>query len=163
MMIPFDDVLTRHSRPVRCRELIVAFGCYLGIALAFFGPVLDRLSDQIITSPTDHRPWDHLQVLWNAWWIRRSLFAGVNPYFCDMLFVPYGTPLVMHTLTPVQTSAIAMLSFILPTALAYNVVVITGFLVAGLGAYTLCRLVTRHHIASLVGGLAFMLSPFLVS
>src|SRR5262245_1093003 len=80
-----------------------------------------------------------------------------------MLFVPYGTPLVVHFLTPVQTSAIAMLSSILPTALAYNVVVIMGFPVAGLGAYALCRLVTRHHMASLVGGLAFMLSPFLVS
>jgi len=102
-------------------------------------------------------------VLWNAWWIRRSLFAGVNPYFCDMLFVPHGTPLVLHFLTPVQTSAIAMLSSILPTALSYNVVVIAGFPVAGIGAYALCRLVTRHHVASLVGGLAFMLSPFLVS
>ena len=156
-------MLTRHPRRVRCSEPLVAFVSYLGIALAFFGPVLGRLSDQLITSPTDHRPWDHLQVLWNAWWIRRSLFAGVNPYFCDMLFVPDGTPLVMHFLTPLQTSVIAMLSFILPTALAYNVVVITGFPVAGLGAYALCRVVTRHHMASLVGGLAFMLSPFLVS
>jgi hypothetical protein len=163
MMSQFGDMLTRHPRPVRCHEPFVAFGFYLGIALAFFGPVLSRLSDQLITSPTDHRPWDHLQVLWNAWWIRRSLFAGVNPYFCDMLFFPNGTPLVMHFLTPVQASAIALLSSILPTALSYNVVVITGFPVAGLGAYALCRLVTRHHVASLVGGLAFMLSPFLVS
>src|SRR5262245_24369670 len=159
MMRPFGDLLTGHQQSVRCRELLVAFGSYVGIALAFFWPVLSRLSNQIITSPTDHRPWDHLQVLWNAWWIRRSLFAGVNPYFCDMLFVPHGTPLVLHFLTPVQTSAIAMLSSILPTALSYNVVVIMGFPVAGLGAYALCRLVTRHHAASLVGGLAFMLSP----
>jgi len=162
-MSQFGDVLTSHPRPVRWHEPLVAFLSYLSIALAFFGPVLSRLSDQLITSPTEHRPWDALQVLWNAWWVRRSLFAGVNPYFCDMLFVPYGTPLVLHTLTPAQTSAIALLSSILPTALSYNVVVITGFPVAGLGAYALCRLVTRHHVASLVGGLAFMLSPFLVS
>src|SRR5262245_42389845 len=150
-------------RPLRWHEPLVAFGSYMGIALGFFMPVLGRLGHQIITSPTDLRPWDHFQVLWNAWWIRRSLFAGVNPYFCDMLFVPYGTPLVMHFLTPVQTSAIAMLSSVLPTALSYDIVVIAGFPVAGIGAYALCRVVTRHHVASLVGGLAFMLSPFLVS
>ncbi len=148
---------------LRWHQPIVALGAYLGITLAFLAPVLGRLGSGLITAPTAIQPMDHLQVLWNAWWIERSLFAGANPYFTDMLFVPYGTPLVFHFLTPIQTSAIVLLSSVFSTELSYNLVIIAGFPVAGLGAYALCRVVTRHHWASVVGGVAFMLSPFIVS
>jgi hypothetical protein len=149
---------TEASVCVRWHEPIIAFGVYLGIALAFFSPVWNQLADAMIGEV-----WDSLQVLWNAWWIQRTLFQGVNPYFSDLIFAPYGTPLVLHFLTPIQSSLIAIVNQFVRIEIAYNVVVLMAFPLAGIGAYTLGRYITQDHVASLVGGLVFMLSPFIVS
>ena len=80
-----------------------------------------------------------------------------------MLFFPYGTPLVLHFLTPIQSSIIALLRHYVRVELSYNIVTMLALPIASIGTYILCRHITRDHVASLVGGLVFMLSPFIVS
>jgi hypothetical protein len=148
--------------PVTARDTFVAAVCYAAVTLAFWSPILATIGDEVITTPGDE-PWDHMQVFWNAWWIGRSLFHGANPYFCDVVFVPYGAPLVFHALAPIQASAMNGLSTVVSSVLAYNVLAFGAFVLAGVGAYALARQITRHHVGSVVGGLAFMLCPYVVN
>jgi len=131
---------------------------YAAVILAYFLPVMHRLASDYIGDGGDN--W---QFAWNAWWTGTSLCAGRNPFYCDMQFAPTGVPLVLHTLAPIPSLAVYLLSLALPTALAYNLVVITLYPLAGLTAFALARRCTGHTLAAFVGGLAFMLCPFLVS
>jgi hypothetical protein len=106
---------------------------------------------------------DAYVFMWNAWWLRQSLFEMHNPYFCDLIFAPFGSPLVWHSLIPLPSAAIALLSSVVPIHVAYNLVVMAAFPLAGTAAFALCRALTRDGWASLVGGLVFMLCPFMAS
>lgn len=144
--------------PLRWREPLAAGLLYAAITLLSYGGSLAELGERLIGDGGDG-----LQYLWDAWWIERSLLAGRNPYFTDMVFAPDGSPLVWHSLVPLTASAIALLGKVFGLLLAHNLVVMAAFPLAGLGGFLLCRYVTRDTAGSLVGGLAFMLCPFLTS
>jgi hypothetical protein len=135
-----------------------AFFFYWVVTLGFYWPRLRELDEHIIGDGGDG-----LAFLWNIWWLKQSLLQGHNPYFTDMAFAPDGTPLIWHSLAVLPMSVIGLLDRWLPLVIAHNLVVMTAFPLAGLGAYLLCRHVTRDSVASFVGGLVFMLSPFLAS
>jgi hypothetical protein len=65
----------------------------------------------------------------------RSLFHGQNPWFTDQVYAPYGSPLVWHSLAPLQSSSVALLDLVMPTLVAYNVVVMLAFPLAGACAF----------------------------
>ncbi len=135
-----------------------AAGFYLLIALCFFRPVWGSLSTRFIGDGGDN-----YQFIWNAWWVGESLLKGKNPWFCTAQFAPQGVPLVLHTLAPIPSAIIAGLSRGMAPALAYNVVLIGLYPLAGLCAFALARRLTRSTPGALVGGLAFMICPFMAS
>ena len=130
---------------------------YALVAGAFFAPECGRLVHQQLGGG------DNLESLWNAWWLSRSLLRLENPWFTDLLFAPYGTTLVWHSLAILPSTAIALLGHLLPLPLAYNAVVIAALPLAGTASFVLCRHLTGDAPASFAGGTVFMLSPFLVS
>ena len=138
---------------------VSVFGLYLVVAaLLILPPIADRFSTALIGIPGDP-----LEFVWNAWWIDRSLFSFANPYFTDQLFAPYGSPLVWHSVVPLQSSLNAGLTKLVGPVAAYQLTVLMAFPLAGAGSWALCRFITRDNLASAVGGLVFMLSPFIAS
>ena len=146
----------------RVREFAAVAAGLAGILLIFVWPVVPRLSDGIITHPGGE-PGDHLQVIWDMWWMTRAVAEVANPWFTSMLFAPEGTPLVLHSIVPIQTAFLGAASQWLSVELAYNFGVLACIWLAGLAAYVLCRYVTGTPSASFAGAVAFMLSPFIVS
>jgi len=135
---------------------------YSAVAAAVLWSALWRSERAIIsTLPADIS--DALQFFWNGWWIRQSLGKGANPYYCDVVFAPKGAPLVFHCLDPLQSGLMATLGAVVSPWTAYNLVVGIGLVVAGVGAYVLAMRVTDNERGSLVAGLAFLLSPFVMS
>jgi hypothetical protein len=130
---------------------------YALVAGAFFAPVCGRLVHEQLGGG------DSLESLWNAWWLSRSLLHLENPWFTDLLFAPYGTTLVWHSLAVLPSGAIALLARVLPLPLAYNAVVVAALPLAGTASFVLCRQLTGDFWASFAGGTVFMLSPFVVS
>ena len=140
-------------------SLVFVFGLYFFLAAILIVPqVGDRFSTELIGVPGDP-----LEFFWNAWWIDQSLFSLSNPYFTDRLFAPYGSPLVWHSVVPLQSTLNAGLTKLFGPIPAYQLTVLLAFPLAGTGSWALCRFITRDNIASLVGGLVFMLSPFIAS
>jgi hypothetical protein len=133
---------------------LVAFGAYVGVTAAFLAPVLSRLGGTVMGRA------DAMQFLWGAWWMDQTLLEGRNPFFTDALFAPIGSPLVFHSYAPLQSASVAVLAGVLPVEVAWNLVMAFALPLAGLSAWALCRDVGGDAVASWVGGLAFMLSPF---
>src|SRR5262245_21835805 len=75
---------TTSSRPTR--ELLVALAIYVVVAASFVAisrvPIIDTYVGQ---------GEDRLEVLWNAWWMKRAILELRNPFFTDQLFHPFGT------------------------------------------------------------------------
>ncbi len=135
---------------------VAALAAYVGVASAFFAPVASKLETSVLGRG------DSLQFLWSAWWMEHTLFKGRNPFFTDLVFAPIGSPLVFHSFAPLQVVSVTVADWFLPLELAWNLVIMAGLPLAGMGAWLLCRHVTRDPVASWVGGLVFMLSPFIV-
>ena len=131
---------------------------YVVITLAYFQPVWTELRRKQIGDGGDAP-----EFLWNAWWMQQSLLQGGNPFFCEVIYAPYGVPLVWHSLVPLQSLGIALLNVWLPVQVAYNIMVLLALPLAAMCMYALARRVTSDHLAALVGGLVLMLCPYLVS
>jgi hypothetical protein len=141
-------------KPVRLA--VVMLGYTLATSV-FLVPYLHILRANLIGGD------DAMQVLWNAWWVERALRSGASVFYTDMVWVPVGSPLVFHTLEPVQSALIIMLKSAVGSATAYNIMLLLAFPIAGTGAYAVARAIGLARSASFVGGLAFAWCPFLTS
>jgi len=140
------------------RQLGAAILFYSAVTLAFHITVLGSLTSAVIGEI-----WDNQLFIWDSWWFRQSLFQGRSPFVTQMVLAPEGTPLILHSLKHTLSTTMALLDLFLPIELAYNLIVLAAFPLAGVGAYLLCRRFVGDHASSLAGGLFFMLCPFLVS
>lgn len=145
--------LERRTVPAWLAALIA----YVIVAAAFLAPLFSRFGSAVIGTN------DSMLFLWNVWWMEQSLFQWRNPFFTDLIFVPVGSPLISHSLAPLQSTLMALATRVMPIEAAWNLVAASALPLAGLSAWALCRQVSRDAIASWIGGLAFMLSPFLTS
>ncbi len=149
---------THRATPTGLREWCAVAALYTGVTLLFWWPILGRLRRQFIGDG-----YDTFQFVWNAWWMGRSVSSGSNPFYCDIQFAPEGVPLVLHTLAPLPSLLIAGLTGIAGEPLGFNLGLLVLCVGAGLGAFALTRYLTGDSWAAAVGGLVFMLSPFVTS
>src|SRR4051794_11250803 len=163
MPISVGSKIARVRVPMSSRRpipLILVAALYGVSAFALVWIALAGLPHSIISSAPAEKT-DALSFLWNGWWMQHAIATHTNPYFCKLIFAPEGAPLVFHSFDLLQSALMAAVGTISSPSTGYNVVVALGFLLAGLGAYTLSRHVTHNDSASFIGGLTFMLSPFI--
>lgn len=136
----------------------MAVACLTAAGLWLMLPLTSRLGTHV----PGVFPGDNLTFLWNTWWFRHAFAAHRTGFWCDRLFAPYGTSLVLHTHTALE----ALLGFLfLPTAspvVAHNAVLIGGIVANGLCTYALAFHYTRRSMPSLVAGVMFTWSTFVV-
>jgi hypothetical protein len=141
-----------------CGTLAAVFALYATITACFWAPAGSRFINQFIGDGGDN-----FVFVWNPWWVTRCLAQHRSPYFCELQYAPFGTPLVFHCLALVPTLVIAGLTKLVSLPLAYNLVAAGLSPVAGLCAYALAWHVTRDRVAAAVGGVVFMLCPYMES
>jgi hypothetical protein len=147
-------------RTSRRRDYAIALSIYLAVIAMFAAPAFPVLGGALVADTSAGS--DAYQFLWNIWWMGASLLHGQNPFFTQFVYAPSGTPLVFHALVPFVSTVAALLQPVLGLPLAFNVVALVALPLAGIGGYALAREVTEDHAASLAGGAAFMLCPYLV-
>lgn len=105
-------------------------------------------------------PGDNVTFVWNTWWFRRAFGAHSSGLWCDLLFAPDGTSLLLHTHTILQTAIGVLLCPAGSAVVAQNVVLIAGVVANGICTYFLAFHYTRRSTASLVAGVMFAWSAF---
>jgi len=93
---------------------------------------------------------------------KRAFAAHSSGLWCDLLFAPYGTSLLLHTHTFLQAVLGVLLCPTGSPATAHNVVLVAGIVANGLCTYALAFHYTRRSMPSLVAGVMFTWSTFVV-
>lgn len=129
---------------------------YLMIALIFTYPTVLHLGDAIGGEQ------DALENYWNLWWTYRAIFDWhQSPFQATIMFHPFGLPLYFHTYNPLNAFLSLPLQAIANTAVAYNLLNLFAFVMAGIGAYSLVFYLTKQRPASFVAGLIYAFSPYM--
>lgn len=149
------------TTPVRRKLLHWSFvaGFFFVLSIVQTWPLVLHLSDQaMLWAP------DGYQHMWNLWWFKHRVLSLENPFRTDMLFYPQGSDLYMHTLTPVNGLFTTPLQLVSGNVmLAWGVTSLAFFTASGVGAYALAYRISRDAWASLVAGLIFAFSPFVMT
>jgi hypothetical protein len=134
----------------------VAVTCLAAAALWLMLPLTTRLATHV----PGIFPGDNVAFLWNAWWFRRSFAAHSLGLWCDALFAPLGTSLVLHTHTILEIALGLLLFPRSPPAVAHNLTLIAGVAANGICTYALAFHYTRRSMPSLIAGVMFAWSAF---
>jgi len=106
-------------------------------------------------------PKDGMTFAWIFWWFEHAITELHQwPLWTDLLHHPYGIPLLAHHPMPVNSLPGVLLLQFLPLNQVYNVFLILAFVLSGWSAFLLCRAVSGHYGASLVGGYLFTFSAY---
>jgi len=104
---------------------------------------------------------DYYLGLWNLWWVARALTEpGLEVFWTDALFAPFGHGLEVQPLTLLQTVPAVPLTLLAGPVVAYNVLVLVSFWMAGWVTSLWVRKLGGDEVAGLVAGVVFGFSPF---
>jgi len=95
--------------------------------------------------------------VWNVYNFTDSVHRGVNPFFTDKIFYPFGTSLIFHVYAPLYGIVGLLVGNYM---LALNITSFASFVLSGLGAYLLCNHYVRHSLLSALAGFVFAFCPY---
>jgi hypothetical protein len=108
-------------------------------------------------------PSSDFQIMtWSLAWWPWALRHGIDPLHTRLLWPPAGFSTLWLTTIPGIALLAAPLTLTIGPLASYNLLMIAAAPLAAGAAYLLCRELTGRTLASLVGGLLFGLSPYLL-
>jgi hypothetical protein len=104
---------------------------------------------------------DGMQNFWNIWWIRYALFhLHTGIYQTSYIYYPSGTSLLGLTVSLTNTIPAAFLSLATGIALAYNLMLLAGFVLGGLFTTLLFRQFGSSNLGGFVAGCLYTFSQY---
>lgn len=105
---------------------------------------------------------DFFQNTWNLWWVDHAFEHGKEFYATDRLFSPNGTSLAFHTISFTNSIPGLLLQrgFGLSLGTTHSVLLLSAFLMSGLGFWALVRYLTHAPLASFAAGVFFTFNPY---
>lgn len=149
-------MIPSHSRWTR--DLIPLLS-YILCSLLFTYPLVLRLSTHVPGEATGDIP----VYIWNLWWVRESLLAGISPLSSDFIFAPQSVSLAFHPLVFVKAFLALPLLSLVSAWTAYNLLVLFTFSAAGYAMHLLARQLTGSAPAAWIAGLVYGFSPFMLA
>jgi len=96
-----------------------------------------------------------------AWW-PYALRNHLDPLFTNLLWAPQGTSLAWATPIPLPALVAAPVTKLLGPVAAYNFLCLAAPVAAAFSTYLLCRWITGKFWPSILGGLIFGFSPYML-
>ncbi len=128
-------VLTAKLRRVLPTKLGLVFLAYILLSLLLTWP--------LVTHFATHVPGDGIDdpaLAWNLWWVKHALVdQPQNPFACNWQFWPVGINLAFYTLTILNGMLSVPLQAVFGVIPAYNLLLLSSFVLSGVGGYLLCR------------------------
>jgi len=99
--------------------------------------------------------------VWNSWNFKTNLFASPhNPFIAPDLLYPFEPSLAYHDYTTARDIFVLILSPVLDTISAFNLVTLLMFTFSAYGAYLLTLRFVSNRFAAFLSGLIFSFCPF---
>ncbi|HEX9372605.1 MAG TPA: hypothetical protein VF897_16455, partial [Roseiflexaceae bacterium] len=146
-------------RPLLRRSLphLAALLTYALLAVIVTWPIAPTLNAGIVGEVGGV---DAYQDAWNLWWNAEALRHGRLPFFAPVLFYPQGVDLFWQTLGFSQGLVALPATLALGPLAAFNLTVLSSFVIGGYAMFLLARRVTQNTPAALVAGAVFACSPY---
>lgn len=138
---------------------LVAAAAFVGVALVWTFPLVWHLDTHLLGQGIG----DNLTSLWNFWWMRTALAAGLSPFHTPYLFAPVGVDLTLNTHTALPAFVGATVLGAVPLVAAHNLALLATLVLNGWGAYALAWRFTRDNGAAIIGGLVFSGSAYMAA
>ncbi len=107
-------------------------------------------------------PGDSFQHAWFLWHFAHAVSHGNNPYFTNLIFYPNRINLAWSTLDPIAAALALPFSLTTGPIVAYNVSLMLQLALATFFAYLLCLRICGNRVASVIGGVCFGFSPWMM-
>jgi hypothetical protein len=131
---------------------------YCALSWLIFGRELSTgLSTQYIGTSTDPTAF-----FWFIAWWPYALSHHLNPLFTRLLWAPQGASLAWATPIPFPTLVAAPITNLYGPVAAYNLLCLAAPPAAAFSTYLLCRWITGKFWPSILGGLIFGFSPYML-
>ena len=136
-------------------DLTAAAAIYSLCTVMFFFPTLKAISTSLI-GPAEDNMW----YLWTMWWGKKAVFeAGSQLTFTNYIFYPEGTSLLYNEFSWYNLILSVLLSRFLTPAASYNILMLSTFILSGIGAFLLIKYLVKDSLAALIGGFIFAFNP----
>lgn len=129
---------------------LLAFVLYCAASVVLTWPAVRDFSSHFFSDGDDG-----LQTVWNFWWLRRAWEQGSSPLQTDMLYAPFGVPLLAHTLSLINTAPAAVLGAGLSLQQVYNLAFLASFVLSGVFAFALAWRLCGSFVGAFLSGYAF--------
>jgi hypothetical protein len=137
------------------REFIVLTVLLL-YAIAATYPLIVHLFDRL-----PGWPGDNLYFQWELWWFKRAILdLKISPFYSPDLYYPVGMDLSRDEVTPSNTLLGLPLTALLGPTAAYNLLLLTSFVLTGYGIYRIVFEGTGNRWAGLLAGIAASIAPY---
>ena len=127
---------------------------YTVLAVIFTWPLVRHFNTHLLGAPEDNQ-----QFYWNLWWWQKALAAGQNPFHTTWLFFPYGTSLLLHTISPLNAVLAQFFSLFVNLVASFNALIFFSLIMSGVGMYYLALDIVKDKRAAWLAGLIFTLAP----
>lgn len=108
-------------------------------------------------------PSSDFQIMtWSLEWWPWAVSHGIDPLHTHLLWPPGGFSTLWMTTIPVPALLALPLTLTAGPLVAYNVLMLAAVLLATAAAYLLCYELTTRVVPSILGGLVFGLSPYML-
>lgn len=98
--------------------------------------------------------------LWSLWWPSYAIFtAHTTTFYTNLLFYPMGGQLVLPSLLGIISAPLQQISI----PFAYNMIIISSFVLTALFTYFLALYLTKNRYASFLAGVVFAFSSVNIS
>ena len=135
------------------KENVAVLISFIILTIVFFYPHIVNWQE------TTFGEFDVYWFLWSIWHTEQRIDEGQNPFFTDITFAPYGADL---SLTLGSYPLTLLLSYPLVKVFglfgAYNILILSSFVLSGYFAYLLIFYLTKDSYGSFIGATIFSFS-----
>ncbi len=150
------DEIPRTGVSLRMRgDTWIALGCYALLTVIYFYPCIPNFGTAIIGPPGDN-----MAGLWSLWWgYDMCLLSDHSITFSNHLYYPEGSSLYYFAWSFYNLGFSCLARLFVNCTAAFNLVMLHGYPIAGLGAFLLVRRLTGNSLVAMIGGFVFAFSP----
>jgi hypothetical protein len=144
----------------RDRFGLLPLGTYLALSLLVFGrDLIGAPGARYISAPGAHDP---SLFMWCLVWWPHAIAHGLNPFLTKVVWSPIGVNLAWVTSIPAAALLVAPLTRALGPIASFNALCLVSPVLAGWGAFLLCRDLEGGYWPSILGGYLFGFSPYML-
>lgn len=139
------------------KKSILPLLVFTGVTSLFFYPVIARITRLIPAFYSTDEPYG---VVWGFWWLKYSWLNGLSDKYTQLIAYPEGMKLFSPSFFPLWGLFAKWLGVLAGEIFAYNILMLSTFLIAGLSMFLLSLYLTRNSAVSIFCGLIYAFCPY---